>query len=62
MYVMQGMLKLILILPVKVCGYKLLFPVMSTLASTEITFYSSLRTELRMAQKPATSQNNAKIE
>lgn len=62
MYVMQGMLKLILILPVKVCGYKLLFPVMSTRASTEITFYSSLRTELRMAQKPATSQNNANIE
>lgn len=45
MYVMQGMLKPALILP-KSVDTSSFFPVMSTLASTEVTFYSSLRRSL----------------
>lgn len=61
MYVMQGMLKPALILP-KSVDTSSFFPVISTLASTEVTFYSSLRTELCTTQKPATSQNDANTE
>lgn len=61
MYVMQGMLKPTLILP-KSVDTSSFFPVMSTLARTEVTFYSSLRPELCTTQKPAASHNDAKIE